>query len=97
MSYLLIKNAKAIFDTGIFERDILIKDNKIVDTAFFGELPNDCEIYDAKNNFVSAGFIDIHLHGGGGFDFMDSTEETFKAISEVHLKNGSTTIIPTTV
>lgn len=97
MSYLLIKNAKAIFDTGIFERDILIKDNKIVDTAFFGGLPNDCEIYDAKNNFVSAGFIDIHLHGGGGFDFMDSTEETFKAISEVHLKNGSTTIIPTTV
>ena len=97
MSYFLIKNAKAILDNGIFERDILIKDDKIIDTEFSGELPDNCEIYDANNNFVSPGFIDIHLHGGGGFDFMDSTEEAFKAISAVHLKNGSTTIIPTTV
>ena len=97
MSYFLIKNAKAIIDDGIFERDILVKDDKIADSAFSGDIPNDCEIYDANGNFVSAGFIDIHLHGGGGFDFMDSTEEAFKAISDGHLKNGSTTIIPTTV
>lgn len=97
MSCLLIKNAKAILDEGAFERDILIKDNKIVDASFFGEIPENCEVYDAKNNFVSPGFIDIHLHGGGDFDFMDCTEEAFKAISDVHLKNGSTTIIPTTV
>lgn len=97
MSYFLIKNAKAIIDDGVFERDILVKDDKIVDSAFSGDVPNDCEIYDANGNFVSAGFIDIHLHGGGGFDFMDSTEEAFKAISDSHLKNGSTTIIPTTV
>lgn len=97
MSYFLIKNAKAIIGDGVFERDILVKDDKIVDSAFSGDIPNDCEIYDANCNFVSAGFIDIHLHGGGGFDFMDSTEEAFKAISDSHLKNGSTTIIPTTV
>ncbi|MBE7046402.1 MAG: N-acetylglucosamine-6-phosphate deacetylase [Ruminococcaceae bacterium] len=97
MGYFLIKNAKAVLDSGIFERNLLIKDNKIIDTSFSGKLPDGCEIYDADNNYVSAGFIDIHLHGGGGFDFMDSTEEAFKAISDVHLKNGSTTIIPTTV
>ena len=84
MSYFLIKNAKAILDNGVYKRDILIKDDKIVDTDFSGDLPDNCEIYDANNNFVSAGFIDIHLHGGGDFDFMDSTEEAFKAISAVH-------------
>ena len=97
MSYFLIKNAKAILDDGIFERNILVKDDIIIDTEFSGEVPNDWEIYDANGNFVSAGFIDIHLHGGGGFDFMDCTEEAFKAISDGHLKNGSTTIIPTAV
>jgi len=97
MGYFLIKNAKAILGNGIYKRDILIKDDRIFDTDFSGALPENCEIYDANYNFVSAGFIDIHLHGGGDFDFMDSTEEAFQAISEVHLKNGSTTIIPTTV
>ena len=97
MSYLLIKNARAVFEDNIQKRDILVKDSHIADTSFSGEIPENCEIYDAKNNFVSAGFIDIHLHGGGGFDFMDCSREAFKSISDIHLKNGSTTIIPTTV
>lgn len=97
MSYLLIKNARVIFEDGILKRDILVKDPYIADTSFSGEIPDECEIYDAKNNYLSPGFIDIHIHGGGGYDFMDCTEEAFKSISDIHLKNGSTTIIPTAV
>lgn len=97
MKYLLIKNAKTILENGIFNNDILIKDGIIENIDFSGELPENCEIYDAKGSFLSPGFIDIHLHGGGGYDFMDCTGEAFKEISSIHLKNGSTTIIPTTV
>lgn len=97
MSYLLIKNAKVIADEKIIKSDILIKDDKIIDTAFIGEIPEGCQVINAENKYVSAGFIDIHLHGGGGYDFMDCTREAFCKISETHLLNGTTTLVPTAV
>lgn len=52
---------------------------------------------DAKGNYVSAGFIDIHVHGGGGHDFMDSTETAFIKIAETHARHGTTSMLPTTL
>lgn len=57
---------------------------------------NCCHI-DARGKFVAPGFIDIHVHGGGGYDFMDCTVEAFQKITDIHLQNGTTTIVPTTV
>ena len=34
-------------------------------------------VYDLAGLYVSAGFIDIHVHGGGGHDFMDGTPEAY--------------------
>ena len=93
MKYLLIKNGK-LNDVAA---NILVGDSKILDTAYVGEAPEGCEIVDAKGMIVAPGFIDIHLHGGGGYDFMDCTEEAFEVISQTHLKKGATTIIPTAV
>lgn len=97
MSYLLIKNGKVIVDEKIIKSDILIKDNKIIDTAFSEEIPEGCQVINAENKYVSPGFIDIHLHGGGGYDFMDCTREAFCEISKIHLLNGTTTLVPTAV
>lgn len=52
---------------------------------------------DAKGNYVSPGFIDIHVHGGGGSDFMDGTVKDFLTIAEVHLQYGTTALVPTTL
>lgn len=97
MSYLLIKNGKVIVDDKIIKTDILIEDEKIIDTAFVGEMPKECTIIDAMGMYVSPGFVDIHLHGGGGYDFMDCTAEAFEGISRIHLENGTTTMVPTAV
>jgi N-acetylglucosamine-6-phosphate deacetylase len=37
----------------------------------------EAQIIDAMGSYVAPGFIDIHVHGGGGHDFMDGTEEAF--------------------
>ena len=97
MNNLLIKNGNAIIDGGIVNTDILIKDGVIVDTSFEGKVPDGCKIIDADGKYVSAGFIDLHVHGGGGYDFMDCTEEAFESISRTHLYNGTTTMLPTAV
>jgi N-acetylglucosamine-6-phosphate deacetylase len=57
----------------------------------------DYELIDAKGNYVSPGFIDIHIHGGGGHDFMDATEEAYLKIAEIHATYGTTTMAPTTL
>lgn len=60
------------------------------------ELPGAIEI-DAEGKYVSPGFIDIHLHGGGGHDFMDTNETAFLKIAEKHAQFGTTSMVPTTL
>lgn len=53
------------------------------------------EIIDAKGHYVVPGGIELHIHGGGGRDFMEGTEEAFKVAVETHLMYGTTAIYPT--
>lgn len=55
------------------------------------------KILDVKGAYIAPGFIDMHLHGGGGADVMDGTPEAFAAITEAHAKGGTTSIVPTTL
>src|SRR5258707_6190858 len=52
---------------------------------------------DAGGRYVSPGFIDIHVHGGGGHDFMDNTVEAFLEIAKIHARFGTTALFPTTL
>ena len=52
---------------------------------------------DAKGKYISPGFIDIHVHGGGGHDFMDGNEVAFLKIAETHVQYGTTAMLPTTL
>lgn len=55
------------------------------------------EIIDACGNFVSAGFIDMHIHGSGGADVMDATPESLETISYTLLQTGTTAFLATTM
>lgn len=54
-------------------------------------------LLDAGGRYISPGFIDIHIHGGGGHDFMDNTVEAFLGIASLHVRHGTTSISPTTL
>jgi N-acetylglucosamine-6-phosphate deacetylase len=51
----------------------------------------------ANGKYIAPGFIDIHVHGGGGYDFMDATETAFLTIAETHARYGTTAMLPTTL
>lgn len=53
------------------------------------------KVIDAKGAYVLPGGIDLHVHGGGGRDFMEGTEEAFKVAVEAHRAHGTTSIYPT--
>ena len=54
-------------------------------------------ILDACGQYIAPGFIDIHIHGGGGHDFMDGTAEAFAGASRAHAAHGTTTLLPTSL
>lgn len=91
-----IAGGKVIGETGILDGyNVYFSGNTIL--AVTDEaLPCDKEI-DAGGLYVSPGFIDTHVHGGGGNDFMDGGTDPIVAAAEFHLKHGTTTILPTTL
>jgi N-acetylglucosamine-6-phosphate deacetylase len=94
-----IVNGKIILEDEIVEGSALIYDEKIVNMVNNHEVGrfNVDSIIDAKGNYVSPGFIDLHIHGSGGYDTMDGTYEAQSIISKTIIKNGVTSYLPTTM
>lgn len=90
---LIIRNARIIGRHDITPGSIAVDDGKICPLPETVS-PSDTVI-DAGGRYLSPGFIDIHSHGGGGYDFLDGTPEAFRGAAELHAEYGTTTIIPT--
>lgn len=76
---------------------VLLKDGKIAAVYEDGRIPETDEIIDASGKYVSPGFIEMHCHGGGGYDFMDGTVEAIEGAAKAHMRHGTTSISPTTL
>lgn len=77
----------------IRDKYLYIEDEKILELTD-AQLPFD-ESIDAEGLYVSPGFIDIHSHGGGGYDFADGSVNDVLCAALSHAKHGTTTIFPT--
>lgn len=93
-----ICNGKIIKPSGILEKgSVLITGDTITAISEKNIEVADAVVIDAKGLYVSPGFIDIHVHGGGGHDFMDNSVEAFLAIAETHARYGTTAMWPTSL
>lgn len=95
---LAIENAMLVLPHGVRRGSLLIEDGMIaaLSPEAGGAFSADAR-YDAGGRYVSPGFIDLHVHGGGGHDFMDGTADAFAGAARTHLAHGTTTLLPTTV
>ncbi|MBN8628180.1 MAG: amidohydrolase family protein [Planctomycetes bacterium] len=53
-------------------------------------------VVDAGDGYILPGFVDIHVHGGLGADFMDGTAAAYETALRAHLRHGTTSLTPTT-
>jgi N-acetylglucosamine-6-phosphate deacetylase len=60
-------------------------------------VPYPCPLVQETDGWLLPGFIDVHIHGGNGFDFMDGTPEAIAAIVDFHGRHGTTGMLATTV
>lgn len=66
-------------------------------TAIHGTpLADERAVLDTKRPIVLPGFIDLHVHGGGGRDVMDGAEAT-EAVARLHAAHGTTSMLATTM
>jgi len=96
MKKLIIKNTALVLAGAVSEnRTVLVEDGVIADVDHRGEIPADARVIDAEGAYLLPGFVDLHVHGGGGADFMDGTADAFEAAAKSHLAHGTTTLVPT--
>ncbi len=95
MNSVLIKNV--ILGETLTKSNIAIENGRIASTDFCGNIHGFDKVIDADGHYALPGFVELHAHGGGGYDFMDLTEEAFVNISKTHLSHGTTSILPSTV
>ena len=84
------------FMRGAIEDDVLITilDGAIVAVEQTRDVPRDAE---RTSSLVVPGFVDLHIHGGDGADFMDGDERANARILAFHARNGTTALMATTL
>ncbi|MBZ4190066.1 N-acetylglucosamine-6-phosphate deacetylase [Niabella beijingensis] len=96
--YLKISNARILTPHRVIKEGTLIAaEGRIVYVGEANQEIGDALEIDAGGQYLAPGFIDLHVHGGGGCDFMDGTSDAFIKIAETHARYGTTALYPTTL
>ncbi len=90
---LKLKSDKIITPKGV-EKGYLYAENGKITAVTDKDLPCD-KFYDLSGLYVSSGFIDLHTHGAGGYDFINSSPEAVTAGCRFHAAHGTTSLLPT--
>ncbi|MGC8601790.1 MAG: N-acetylglucosamine-6-phosphate deacetylase [Thermoprotei archaeon] len=95
----LIRSGTVVTPTRVFKGSVLVEGGKIASVAEGDDVspPRGAQVIDASGSLVLPGFIDMHVHGGGGADAMDGTYEAVNAMSIAHARGGTTSMVPATV
>ena len=99
-SIVAIKNGRIVTPRDIIENGVvLIENSKIKSVGERSKLkvPSNALVIDACGRAVTPGFIDIHIHGGGGSDAMDCSYDSVNRISLFEARHGTTGFLPTTI
>jgi N-acetylglucosamine-6-phosphate deacetylase len=59
------------------------------------QAPEGATIIDLQGHYLAPGYIDLHVHGGAGADFMDGTPDAFATVCRAHARHGTTRLTAT--
>ena len=92
---MVLKNLKIVLNNRVIEKGFLVSENGLISQIGEGEYKEDA--IDCAGLIAMPGFIDVHIHGSAGIDFMDAKEEDYKTIAESLYREGVTTFLATTL
>lgn len=92
---MVIKNIKIVLEDRVIEKGFLVFENGLIKQIGEGDYQGDA--FDGQGNIAMPGFIDIHIHGTAGIDFMDATEVDYAIAARSLYEEGVTTFLATTL
>ena len=96
MSRLVLHNGTAILsDRLLADAVIVVEGGRITAIGGAAAKPESAESIDLAGGYLAPGFVDLHVHGGAGADFMDGTPEAFQTVCRAHARHGTTSLTPT--
>ena len=82
-----IINARILTPQGwLKDGSVIISDNKILEVTNCDLAIVGAKLIDAKGMYIVPGGVEIHVHGGGGRDFMEGSEDAFRAAIKAHIQ-----------
>ena len=98
---LAVSGARVVTPDGTLEDGTLFVEGTKIARISTGretqERPPADETLDARGLTLLPGFIDVHIHGGGGADTMDATPDALRTICRTHARHGTTCLLLTTM
>lgn len=95
---MVITNIKIVTLKNVIENGFIeIKGKKIYKVGKGEYLGEDTNVIDGQGKIAMPGFVDLHIHGSCGIDFMDATPEEIKIIADKLYTEGTTTFLATTL
>ena len=61
------------------------------------DVPGEPSTLDLTGHWIVPGFVDAHVHGGGGASFSAGTAEEARRVIDTHRRHGTTTMVASTV
>ena len=92
-----IVNAKVLTPYNRKDAIVVVDGNKIVGIHDRQDFNAGMNVIDARGLYLSPGFIDIHVHGGGGCGVMSCKADDIVTMCSAHARYGTTSILPTTL
>ncbi len=92
-----IINGTIVSGGKVYENLALLFDGEIKGIVNKNEIPESARVIDAEGGYVIPGMIDLHVHGGGGADFLDGDRESIETVLKTHAAHGTTSLVATTL
>lgn len=97
---LVLTNGKVITPYRVIPHGGVVIEGRVIAGVFSldetGVVPDGAKVVDVGGRVIAPGFVDIHVHGGGGAELMEGDPQAPSAMACAHARGGTTAIVPST-
>jgi N-acetylglucosamine-6-phosphate deacetylase len=93
----LLENARVLTPFEVLREPVLLRDGRIEAVGADARRDPAAIRLDLRGDWLAPGFIDLHVHGGGGAQFTGASVQQCLEAARFHVAHGTTALLATTV
>lgn len=93
---LVLRSTRVVTPDGVRAADVVLRDGRIAAVQPLGS-GGEAGVVDVADRWMLPGFVDVHVHGGGGSQFNTADPQEVHRAARFHARHGTTSLLATTV